>query len=335
MIYNPLSTKELAQFIAEANAPIKIMGHGTRIEKPVENGVSTHNLSGILIYEPNEMIIRAKAGTPVAEVVAALDEHSQRLAFEPFDHRHIYHTTGEPTLGGMAAMNASGSRRVNVGACRDHMIGVQFVNGRGEIVKSGGRVMKDVTGLDLTKLMAGSRGSLGVLTEVTFKVQPKPETIVTLAFKDLDVKAGIKQLSNCLGSPYDVTGAAFRHNTAYIRLEGFGFSTDYRANKLGGVRVENTIWQELQTASRFTKGDLWRVSMPPDQALIYDNADYDWGGGLMFVETHDNLHERVTNGFATLLRSESLQQRHSTLSKGEAYMTERVKKAFDPRGLFI
>jgi glycolate oxidase FAD binding subunit len=333
MIYAPETTQDLADLIAKADAPMPIFGNCTRHEHAPSKGISTKAMSGILFYEPNEMVIRAKAGTPVAEVEAALLEKGQRLAFEPFDHRAIYGTTNEPTIGGMAAMNASGSRRINVGACRDHMIGVQFVNGRGEIVKSGGRVMKDVTGMDLVKLMAGSRGALGVLTEVTFKVQPMPETCVTLAFKDLDVKAGIALLSKALGSPYDVTGAAFRKNTAYIRLEGFGFSTDYRALKLGGVRVENDIWGELQTASRFKTGDLWRVSKPADKALVYENADYEWGGGIMFVETSDNLHESA-HGHATLLRSNSDRQRLPTLSKGEQFITNRVKSTFDPKGLF-
>src|SRR6056297_3199427 len=184
----PQSEAELAEIVAGADAPLRIIGGGTRpIGTPKAGEVlSTSGLSGISLYEPGALTIVAKAGTPVAEIEAALAEEGQMLAFEPMDHRTLLGTNGTPTIGGVVAGNISGPRRVSsVGACRDSLFGGAVVGGSGPHLEDGGGVMKNVTGYDLNKLMCGSWGTLGVLSEVALKVLPRPAATATLTLSDV------------------------------------------------------------------------------------------------------------------------------------------------------
>ncbi|WP_295316268.1 FAD-binding protein, partial [Roseobacter sp.] len=166
----PENEAALAEMIRSANGPLTVTGGGTRGMTGDGETLETGALSGISLYEPGALTIVAGAGTPLADVHTALAAENQRLAFEPMDHRPLLGTTGEPTLGGVIAANVSGPRRIQGGAARDYALGVRFVDGAGNIVKNGGRVMKNVTGYDLVKLMCGSCGTLGVLSEVALKV---------------------------------------------------------------------------------------------------------------------------------------------------------------------
>jgi glycolate oxidase FAD binding subunit len=198
---------------AVAGTPLTIEGGGTRsgLGRPSQSArtLSLRRLSGVTLYEPAEMVIGAWAGTPLSVVEATLAKKGQMLPFEPMDHRGLYGTKGEPTIGAVVAANLSGPRRLIAGACRDSLIGVRFVNGKGEIIKNGGRVMKNVTGLDLVKLQAGAHGTLGVLTEVTFKVLPRPPARATLAFDGLSETDGLALLQSAFASPFEPSAGAY------------------------------------------------------------------------------------------------------------------------------
>jgi len=345
----PASEEEAAAIVLAARAektPMAICGGGTKtdIGRPFQSEatLSARALTGITLYEPSELVIAARAGTPLAEVEKALEEKGQRLPFEPADYRALLGSTGEPTIGAIAAANISGPRRIMAGAARDGLIGVRFVNGRGEIVKNGGRVMKNVTGLDLVKLMAGSWGTLGFLTEVTFKVLPTPETSATLLYSGLDDYRAIDALSEALGSPFEVTGAVhipvgegYQTAQTLVRIEGFATSVRYRIRELTRVLEDfgspavieghagDALWRGLRDAAPLTTlpdTAIWRISCAPSRGAeiaaairgaISGRHFFDWGGGLIWLatETGGAAAEivrgatRAHGGHATLIRA--------------------------------
>ena len=245
----PASEEEAAQLVSEARAKgekLDIAGGGTRagLGRPAASRarLASAGLSGIVFYEPAEMVVCAQAGTSLGAIEAVIAQRGQMLPFEPMDHRGLYATEGEPTIGGVVAANISGPRRISAGAARDALIGLRLVNGRGETVVCGGRVMKNVTGLDLVKLNCGAHGTLGLVTQATFKVLPRPEAEATIVIRRLDDARAIEALSIALGSPFGVSGAA--HLSAgmgrefprtFARIEGFRASVDYRIAALLGL----------------------------------------------------------------------------------------------------
>jgi len=345
----PNDEKELAAVVGEAaeeRTPLAVEGGGTRanLGRPTQTArtLSTANLTGVTLYEPAELVLSARSGTPVAEVEALLAKSGQRLPFEPQDHRFVAGTEGEPTVGGMVATNASGPRRIQAGAVRDNLIGVRAVTGRGIAVKSGGRVMKNVTGYDLARFLAGSYGTLAVLSEVTFKVLPAPETEATLVFTGLDDARAIQALSAALGSPHFVTGAAHipalgvRAAETLVRVEGFADSVAHRSERLrmelagfGDAALLDaadsaTTWRmvrDLAALGAPADAPIWRVSVKPgDGPAVADAARrafecrvlYDWGGGLVWIAGGEGadagakvVREAVAaaGGHATLVRA--------------------------------
>ena len=322
----PGSEAEVAE-ILRAGPPVALRGGGTRAPAPEPGTVllSTAGLTGITLYEPGALTLVARAGTPLAEVEAALAAEGQMLPFEPWDARALTGATGAPSFGGMAATNASGPRRPVAGACRDSMIGVRFVDGTGMVVKNGGRVMKNVTGLDLVKLMAGSHGTLGVLTEISVKVLPRPERVATLVLRGLGLAPAVAAMSAALCTPFQVSGAAHLpdRGETWLRLEGFAGSVAHRARALAAelvifaeAEMAERDWTEVRDARPLAgaeaPGAVWRISVKPSDgpgvvAALGPDARWlmDWGGGLVWARVPEAFDLRAAlaalAGHATLV----------------------------------
>ena len=317
-----------------ANEPLLVQGRGTKagMLRPVQaaRALSTRNLTDVSLYSPQELIVSAGAGITVADLEARLAEGGQGIIAEPPDLSALLGTEGEQTLGGIVATNLSGPRRVAWGAMRDHVMGVRAVNGAGEVIRSGGRVLKNVTGLDLCKLLTGSYGTLAVITEVTLKVLPRAELTGSLLLPGLDPVRGVAALSAALGSPYGVSGAAWlpaaaaervpalagHGPVALVRIEDFAKSVEYRLGRLitdlakfgSSILLDDgasrAAWLAVRDAKplRTEPGDaIWRVSVRPSNgpaavaALEEAGARcfLDWGGGLIWIAGPVALHERV------------------------------------------
>jgi glycolate oxidase FAD binding subunit len=303
-----------------------VRGNATKLGmlRPVQAArvLSSANHRGITLYSPQELIISARAGTLLGDVEAALAGKGQHLIAEPPDLTALLGAQGPQTLGGIIATNLSGPRRVAWGAMRDHVMGIRAVNGAGEIIHSGGRVLKNVTGLDLCKLLTGSHGTLAVITEVTLKVLPAPETTATVLLAGLEPEAGVAALSAALGSPYSVSAAAWLpaeaaalvpelaglgRSVALVRIEDFSASVAYRAGRLradlAGFAVaeivedaaSRAVWRAVRDATALPAAPedaVWRVSVRPSagpgvlRALAGPGGArgfLDWGGGLAWI----------------------------------------------------
>src|SRR5690348_18099984 len=243
--FRPQDGQELAKLISWAagdGEALEVIAGGIKrgLGRPVEapHLLDATGFTGIEAYEPEELVLTAKPGTPLAEIEAMLDRAEQMLAFEPGDWGEMLGVdAGRQTLGGMLACNLAGPRRIKQGAARDHLLGFHAVSGRGEGFKAGGRVVKNVTGYDLSKLMAGSYGTLAVLTEVTVKVLPKAQARTTLILRGQPARKAIALLNKALGQPFDITGAAWLSDfggtsLTALRLEGFEDSVADRAAAL-------------------------------------------------------------------------------------------------------
>jgi glycolate oxidase FAD binding subunit len=329
----PDTVEELAYLVAEAadtRTPLEVMGHGTKREvgRLVQYGavLSTESLVGVSLYEPTELVLVALAGTPVAQIEQMLAENDQELPFEPVDLGPVLgFGPGQATIGGVLATNISGSRRILSGSARDHLLGVQAVNGRGETIRSGGRVMKNVTGYDLSRALAGSWGTLAVLTEVAIKVLPAQREVRTLLCFGLADPTGVEVLGLALGTPFEVSGTVHVNgelarrfsdeeisrpgqSVTAIRVENFPASARYRASRLKQMLQayapaleldtarSRMFWDDVKSLRMFerTGRPLWRISMAPTSGpkLVHSlarkidvRALYDWSGGLIWLDT--------------------------------------------------
>ena len=362
-VLEPASSSELSEMMRARKEPYRIAGGGTRGDLSAVQGTDlrTTRISGISLYEPGALTLVAAAGTPLREIEETLAENRQRLAFEPPDLRDLLGREGISTLGGVVASNASGPRRVAVGACRDFILGVTFVDGTGTIVKNGGRVMKNVTGYDLVKLLTGSRGTLGVLTEIALKVLPEPEAEATIALAAEDARHAVRVMTGAIGTPFDVTGAAYdpESKSVFIRIEGFADSVRYRAqclsqgfegasSRLIEDRDESaSIWRDIRDARSLAglDADIWKISVRPTDSpdLITNIAPrrylLDWSGGLVWIATDPGTDVRSqfrgVSGHASLIRNSSpttIPRFHPEPAPLQQLSTG-IRRKFDPHGI--
>jgi glycolate oxidase FAD binding subunit len=252
---------------------VEIVGHGSKraIGRPAQTDLTLDlsTLTGVTLYEPEELVLSAKAGTPLAEIEALLAANGQQLAFEPMDYAGIFGgVAGRGTIGGVLAANVSGPRRIKSGAGRDHFLGFCAVSGRGETFKSGGRVVKNVTGYDLCKLIAGSWGTLAAMTEVTIKVLPRPETEQTLVVRGLEPARAIEAMTSAMGSSCDVSGAAHLPAGVAVRVEAGVIAADaVTALRLEGFSPSVAERKRMLEALMQPFGELATLEAPASRAL--------------------------------------------------------------------
>lgn len=329
-ILKPRDTQEtcdVVKWAAAEETPLEILGQRSKqaLGRPVQAGhvLDLRDLSGVEVYEPAELVLTVKAGTPIAEVETLVSENAQELSFEPMDYGPLLgQSAGKGTVGGVLATNLSGPRRIKAGAARDHILGMEAVSGRGEIFNSGGRVVKNVTGYDLPRALCGSWGTLAVATTVTLKVNPKPEASATLVLSGLSDDHAVSVMCAAMGSSAEVSGAAHIPNgieggaaQTVLRLEGFAASVDYRFESLHKLLASSgsadrldgadslKLWRLVRDVTPFvgTNTPVWRISVAPTcgAALIASLKDqldldayYDWSGGLVWVSCLDGgIHD--------------------------------------------
>ncbi len=347
--------------------PLEIVGHGSKraIGQPMATNavLDLSALNAVTAYEPNELIITVEAGAPLTDVKSLIDSKNQQFAFEPIDTAPLLGTSaGVGTIGGMIAAGLAGPRRIKAGGARDHLLGAHAVSGFGDSFKAGGRVVKNVTGYDLCKLLAGSWGTLAVMTEVTLKVMPRPESERTLVLRGLDDVAANKAMTAALGSPFDVSGAAhLPHSTGngvlgalaaaqaitLLRLEGIAASVKHRAASLGATlggfgAVEMVddersaaLWAAVRDVAPFAAngpfGDftVWRIVCPPASGGAFGRALAQRSGGEVMYDWGGGLIwaalPNADGGHASSLRR-SVDQigGHATMIRGGIELRKRI-----------
>ena len=365
----PKTIAELADAVAAATTPFELRGLGSKGKLgrvPTGETLDLSGFKGIIKYEPEELILEVGAAMTLAEVEKLLAKNNQMLAFDPPDLSALLGVKNSGTMGGIVACNLSGPRRMKAGAARDHVLGLSAVSGRGEVFKTGAHVVKNVTGYDLPKLMAGSYGTLAAFTSVIFKVMPKPETQTTLQTHCASDQEALALMTKAMESPHEVSGAAYLPGQGVmLRVEGIGPSVDFRAKALAKMldakseiieeKASTKIWQDLRDVKLFADSQsrhIWKISIPPQDApaviaALKPKLEFryvlDWAGGLIWLDHEPQaashlIRGALKSGHAMLFRADDETRNADAVFSPQpaplAALTERVKRAFDPKGLF-
>ncbi|MFC1751075.1 glycolate oxidase subunit GlcE [Pseudomonadota bacterium] len=343
MAANDLTTQLVEQVntARDQGSPLRIVGNNSKAGLAREASGEPLNMAehrGILDYDPRELVLTARAGTPLAEIEATLAESKQMLAFEP---PHF----GDATLGGTIACGLSGPRRPFAGSARDFVLGCRLLNGKGEAMRFGGQVMKNVAGYDVSRLVTGSYGTLGVILDVSLKVLPKPAVSATVCRECSDSEA-VQSMSALLSQPLPIDAACYSNGQLYLRLSGSEQGVKAALNKVAGEQLtqHTPFWTQLkeQQLSFFTRqGPLWRIVVKPATPPLGIAGEwlYDWGGAQRWlVSSEDAAHIQQqaaeAGGHATLFRGgERSGNVFHPLPTAMLALQQRLKQSFDPAGI--
>jgi len=328
---------------AARHAPLRFRGGGT---KDFYGGaltgeiLDTRNHTGVINYEPSELYLTARAGTPLAQIESLLAQHGQMLAFEP------PHFGEGATLGGAVAAGLAGPRRASSGSLRDFVLGVVMLDGRGQRLSFGGQVMKNVAGFDVSRLMCGSLGTLGLMLEISIKVLPRPVSELTLRF-DMNVGEAITRFNQWAGQPLPISATSALGGVATVRLSGGEKAVSAARQTLGGEPMDETLarahWAALRdhTHAFFNRGDepLWRIAVPSTAPAFSDEQLVEWGGGLRWWRTPAPANvvrplSEALGGHATLFRGDDKQNAFAPIDPVSLGIQRKLKAAFDPANIF-
>lgn len=376
-IHTPKSAQELIELFTDAAADgrkLELRGGGSKVAVGAAceaEIVDMRGFSGVVDYDPPELVLTIRPGTPLAEVERLVAEQGQMLAFEPFDHGPLFGVqAGAATIGGIVGAGVAGPNRLTAGGARDHMLGFTAISGRGESFVAGGKVVKNVTGYDLPKLIAGSWGRLAALTEITLKALPRPRVIRTMVIEGLSAEAARAAMARAMGSPAEIGAAAHVPSAGgapaltLFRVQGFAPSVEARCAGLPAILTDHgkvaelpepdatALWRAVTTASALADAPvLWRLSLPARKApalvarfeALGARWLFDWAGGLVWLAYDGDPAEvrraaEEAGGHAKLYRAPAelratVPAQHPR-SNGLMALEARVRRAFDPAGIF-
>jgi glycolate oxidase FAD binding subunit len=362
-VANENDVAEAVQDARTARTPLEIIAAGSKrsFGRQVDTAhalLDVSSLSGIVAYEPDELIMTVLPGTRVAEIEATLATKRQRLGFDPPDWGPLFKSEADiGTIGGAVSTDASGPARVRYGSVRDQLLGIRAVNGLGDAFKAGGKVVKNVTGFDIPKLVCGAFGTLCVLTELSLRVYPKATRTLTLTVRNITPREGFALLRKVWASPLEATGLGYSDGSAFVRLEGedrpLAEKTRILESLCGGRALEATdddVFRAIANGDLFvnSRETVWRLSIPPaEAATVVERIGSpswvgDYAGGILWLTTRE--HQLVRDvakeigGYATLMKADEAMRARIGVFEEEtparSQLTRSVKAAFDPLGLF-